>query len=425
MIVLLMMVLLQLYLFSGPIFTKSYYMSNFKNEHTYTSKFIESRRDFISKCVFGASVVGSGLLVPPILAKSSAESNSLVLDSRSGATPLWLNYNENSLGMSPSAVEAAQRATRDAGNRYPDAAVERLRELLGEKHGVDPQQIILGNGSTEVIQAIVTVAEGRGARLLEPSPTFGDARRYSKAEGLEIIQVPVGNGFETDIALMKKKAAELAGPLLINICNPNNPTGTIVDPEALVNWIENASNEHIFLLDEAYFDYAQQNKRYASVLPLISAGRENVVIARTFSKIYGMAGMRIGYGIAAPNTAKEVRKFSAGYNLSASGAAAAIASLADDEFYQFSLNSNQRARAALLSTLDELGLEHIESNTNFVLHKISGPLANYAGHMKDNGVYIGRRMTKEDGWNRISIGTPQEMQEFTSVLKEFRLRGWV
>ena len=327
--------------------------------------------------------------------------------------------------MSPQAVAAAQRATRDSGNRYPDASVANLREMLADLHEVDAEQIILGNGSTEVIQAVVTFAEGLGASLIEPTPTFGDARRYSEAEELQVIQVPIGAGFETDIAALKKQAEATPGALLINICNPNNPTGTIVDPDALTAWINNAPDNHIFLIDEAYFDYAVSNPEYSSVLPLIKSGKENLVLTRTFSKIYGMAGMRIGYGIAAPRTASEVRKFAAGYNLSAAGTAAALASLADAEFYKTSLNSTRSAKTILLRTLDELQLAHIESNTNFVLHRIGGDLADYARRMSDNGIHIGRRMTDEDGWNRISIGTPQEMELFVHVLKEFRSRGWV
>ena len=246
---------------------------------------------------------------------------------------------------------------------------------------------------------------------------------------MEVIRVPVGKGFETDIAALRaaadKEQAKTGGALLINICNPNNPTGTIVDNAALKEWIDEAPQNHIFLIDEAYYEYAQLNPAYQSVLPLIQSGRENVILTRTFSKIYGMAGMRVGYGIAAKETARETRQFAAGYNLSAPGTAAALASLADEEFFKASMSSNQSAKSMLLSALDELGLEHIESNTNFVLHRIDSDLADYAARMSANGITVGRRMTREDGWNRLSIGTPEEMREFVQTLKEFRQRGWV
>lgn len=396
---------------------------------------VSARRNFIRTCATSLALFSTGCMPQTgRITRVSAASSSL-LPSRKGAERLLLNYNENSFGMSGQALDAAQLATEKFGNRYPDAAVKNLREELADLHGVKTTQVIFGNGSTEVIQAVVTMVEGLGveglgvqgsaAKVIEPSPTFGDARRYGNAEGLEVIQVPVGNGFETDISALREKADANKGPLLINICNPNNPTGTIVDQKALTNWINQAPDHHIFLIDEAYFDYAQINPEYSSVLPLIKSGKENLILTRTFSKIYGMAGMRIGYGIAAPKTAKEVRKFAAGYNLSAAGTAAALASLSDSAFYQSSMKSNLKAKSHLLSTLDKLDLEHVQSNTNFVLHRINNTLDDYSARMSANGILVGRRMTKDDGWNRISLGTPSEMEAFSKVLIEFRERGWV
>jgi histidinol-phosphate aminotransferase len=378
-----------------------------------------SRRNFIQQFGAGALFLGSGAF-SSVFAQTNNQ-----LEFRLNAKPLWLHFNENSLGMSPLALQAAQLAAQEKGNRYPFATVKLLRETLAERHAVDTEQIILGNGSTEVIQAIVTVAARQKATVLEPSPTFGDVRNYSKAEGLEVIQVPVGKGFITDIGALRKRAEEISGPLLINICNPNNPSASIVDNKTLVEWINNAPAQHTFLIDEAYVDYALANPVYSSVLPLIKMGKENIIVTRTFSKIYGMAGMRIGYGIAAPETAKRVRPFAAGFNLSATGIAAAMASLSDQAFYDKSLASNQEAKLLLVNTLDELGLEHVSSNTNFVLHRIGSSLKDYTARMAENGIYVGRRMTVADNWNRISIGTPKEMQAFTKTLKAFRNKGWV
>lgn len=383
-----------------------------------------SRRNFIGSLVKGIALMGAGAVAPLATSKIKAESE-ILLASRFEAAPLLLNYNENSFGMSPKAVDAALTATRSFGNRYPDESVEQLRAALADMHGVNTSQIIFGNGSTEVIQAVVTMAEENNATVIEPDPTFGDVRRYSAAERLQIIRVPVGQGFQTDIIALRKQAEKIRGTVLINICNPNNPTGTIVDQQQLSSWISTAPNRYIFLIDEAYFDYAQLDKNYQSVLPLIKSGKENLILTRTFSKIYGMAGMRIGYGVAASQTASKVKKFAAGYNLSAAGTAAALASLDDDDFYQSSQNSNLAAKKELLSTLNQLELEHIPSHTNFVLHRINSKVDTYAYRMKQNGILVGRRMTKEDGWNRISLGTPNEMAIFSKVLLEFRKRAWV
>lgn len=138
-----------------------------------------------------------------------------------------------------------------------------------------------------------------------------------------------------------------------------------------------------------------------------------------------MAGMRVGYGIAAPETAKKLDSLAASFNLSAAGIAAAKASLLDKDFFNKSINANQQAKALLINTLDELELRYIPSNTNFVLHRINSDLNSYTQRMLANNIKVGRRMTKDDGWNRISIGTPSQMEAFTKTLKRFREKGWV
>ncbi len=379
-----------------------------------------SRRRLLGSLAASAAIIGSGAIAAPALARDDH-----LLPFRKGASILPLNFNENSLGMSPAAKDAAAFAVKNKGNRYADASIADLRNMLATSNGVPTDQILLGNGSTDVIKAVVATAAQVKATVIEPDPTFGDVRRYARSYGLQLVQVPVGAGFVTDIAALRARAEATNGPLLINICNPNNPTGTIVDQAALMDWINAAPDGHLFLIDEAYFDYAKNSVGYSSLIGEIRRGRENIVVARTFSKVYGMAGMRVGFGVAAPETAKRIRPFAANYNMSATGLAAAIASLKDEAFYAKSLASNQTAKNILLETLADLGLAHIPAHTNFVLHRIGSDLDIYKKRMAENGVLVGRRMTAEDGWNRLSIGTPSEMQEFARTLRAFRDKGWV
>lgn len=381
---------------------------------------LESRRNFIRNLAIGTSLA----FLP---ASSIMASSSLIapFNFRKGAALLPLHYNENSLGMSNNALSAAKEAITLYGNRYADGAVDELKQLIASYNQIPPEQLILGNGSTEVLGAVVTYAASMNATLLEPSPTFGDVRSRAKARNMKVVQVELGDNFETNIEQLKQRADKLKGPILVNLCNPNNPTGTIVDKKLLSNWITNAPSNHIFLVDEAYHEYATSNPNYSSALPLIKNGKENLIVTRTFSKIFGMAGMRVGYGIAAPKTAKKLDSLSASFNLSAAGIAAAKASLLDKEFFNKSLNANERAKALLTNTLDELSLRYIPSNTNFVLHRINSDLNSYTQRMLANNIKVGRRMTKDDGWNRISIGTPSQMEAFTKTLKSFREKGWV
>jgi histidinol-phosphate aminotransferase len=379
-----------------------------------------SRRQFIQQLGLGAAWLG-------LAANTSWVSANItpILPFRQNATPLWLHYNENSLGMSPNALSAAKYAIERYGNRYPSASVDEFKVKLADHHQVKPEQLIFGNGSTEVLRAIATYSAQQNATMIEPSPTFGALKGYCKAEKLNIIQVPVGQNFEMNIAAMKKQAMAQTGSVLINICNPNNPTGNIIDFTIMFDWINNAPDTHLFLLDEAYFDYAQANPHYKSGLNLINQGQDNVVISRTFSKVHGMAGMRMGYGIATVKTANKIKPFAAGFNLSAAGLAAASAALDDKPFYKKSIEYNQLSRTILVDTLNELELEYVPSDTNFILHRIGTPLADYAKHMQQNGVRVGRKMTLDERWNRISLGTPDEMKIFTQTLKAFRQKGWV
>lgn len=376
-----------------------------------------NRRRFIQ-------LTSAGLLTA-ISAPLFATSDNAPFDFRKGAKEIALHFNENSLGMSPNAYLAAREAVTKFGNRYADGAVNSLRQMLADQHGVGLDQIMLGNGSTDVIRGIIAIAAQHKATIIEPSPTFGDVRRYARSHGLNVISVPVGKGFETDISALKFEADRHKGNILINLCNPNNPTGTIVNKDVLNKWILQAPANVMFLVDEAYHEYAILNDQYASALPLIKQGRDNLFITRTFSKIYGMAGMRIGYGIASQKSAKAVGQFTPGFNLNVAGAEAAIASLKDTAFFAKSQSSNTESRNILNATLDKLGLQYIPSNTNFVLHQISGSVADYQSRMLANGIKVGRRMTKEDGWNRVSLGTPEEMRIFTRTLEAFREKGWV
>lgn len=338
---------------------------------------------------------------------------------------MQLHFNENSLGMSPKALAAAKDAIERYGNRYPDGAVDELKNEISKHLGLPAEQLILGNGSTEMLGAVVNYANTQNATVVEPNPTFGDLRSRAQALGMKVIRVEVDESFTTNIEAMKKQINTLKGNVLINLCNPNNPTGTIVNKNALYEWIMNSPARHMFLIDEAYHEYAVANTAYQSALSLIKQGRENVIVTRTFSKIYGLAGMRIGYATAAPETAKKIDALASSFNLSIAGATAAIASLKDQAFFEQSVASNQQAKTILTSTLNTLELPFIESNTNFVLHKINSDLASYSQHMKDNNILVGRRMTKQDGWNRVSIGKPDEMQQFVKTLQLFREKGWV
>ncbi|MEM0912628.1 MAG: histidinol-phosphate transaminase [Pseudomonadota bacterium] len=373
----------------------------------------------------GLGVLGGIALAPNLVSIANAKVVDSALEFRQNQSLLRLHYNENSLGMSQEAIDAAKHALATYGNIYQVEAVAELKSLLAAKNRLESSQVLLGNGSTVILGLVVTYANSMGATLLEPTPTFGDVSTRAKARGMKVVQVPLESDFVTKVKQLKDAASSIKGPVLINLCNPNNPTGTIIEKTALSDWILNAPENHIFLVDEAYHEYATTNSNYESMLSLIQQGKENVIVARTFSKVYGMAGMRVGYGFAAPKTAEKLSSYSASFNLTAAGLAAAKVSLKDDVFLEKSIASNLKAKKLLTDTLDDLALPYIPSSTNFVLHKINADLETYSNRMLLNNIKVGRRMTKDDGWNRLSLGQVDEMQAFVKTLKAFRNKGWV
>lgn len=380
-----------------------------------------SRRTFIKSLASGAAVgavgVSGGL--------SAVWADSELLPFRENAQPLRLHFNENSAGMSPAALTAAKEMVAKGHNRYPDKILGSLRDVIAEREGVSASSVLLGGGSTEILYMTVAACAQKGATIIDTTPTFGEVRSFGARLGMPLKLVEVDGNFKTDLAAMKSAADGVNGPVLINLCNPNNPTGTIIPEAELTAWISNAPDNHTFLIDEAYFDYAvAETEGYGSMLPLVKAGRDNLIISRTFSKVHGMAGLRAGYGIATEATAKRIGGFTNMVNLNAVGAAAALASLKDTAFYEASLGANREAKSIMLAAFDELGLEHIPSSTNFILHRIESSVSNYQRRMKANGILVGRRMTKEDCWNRISLGKPAEMKQFAETLRAFRARGW-
>jgi histidinol-phosphate aminotransferase len=346
--------------------------------------------------------------------------------------PLRLSSNENPLGPS----EAARRAILDGmgeANRYTHGLAGELRELVAAHHGVDEASVVLGNGSTEVLRMAVQAMAGPGgwgpspARLVVPDPTFEHVEQYAGPWGLELLKIPLRSDLSHDVERMREAArgALVDGsrrPVMVYVCNPNNPTGTLTLCEEIEAWIRDAEDV-VFLVDEAYFEYVD-HPSYRTVLPL-ALDRPNVVVVRTFSKVYGLAGLRVGYGLARPDAARRIRAFSGMSNLNAMGLLAATASLGDETHVARSLRTNEEARSVTYQVLDELGLERLPSHANFVLHGIPGDQAAYIRRMREAGVWVGRQFPPFVNHNRLSFGTPEEMWRFAEILRDFRQRGWV
>jgi histidinol-phosphate aminotransferase len=283
--------------------------------------------------------------------------------------------------------------------------------------------IVLGNGSTEMIQVAIQSLDAPGYTVVSATPTFDDVERYAWPSEVEVVKVPLTADHQHDLERMEREARRVRGPALVYVCNPNNPTATVTscdDVEALLDRLP--GNVHA-LIDEAYFEYVH-DAGYRS-FERRAYENPNVVVLRTFSKVHGMAGMRLGYAIAHPETAERLRSFTADVNADQLAVAAGLASLEDDAHPRRSVETADRARAVLEGHLERLDIPWIPSQASFVMHRITGDLDTYVGRMREEGVRVGRAFPPMLGYNRLSLGTPEDMERVGEILGRFRENGWV
>ncbi|MEW2741211.1 pyridoxal phosphate-dependent aminotransferase [Providencia sp. PROV130] len=380
------------------------------------------RRSFLKS----TSVVAGGIALNSLFNQAIAQTNNINIPSEK--QPLLLNFNENSLGMSPSAKEAIIKALPNAF-RYPDDARAELQHNIGERYSLSNKHISMGNGSSETIQAAVAMLAnkanklGKKIQLVTPDPTFNYAELYSLPLGITITKIPLKTDLSFDLEGMEKAANDFDGLSMVYICNPNNPTAMITPYSQLVKWMGKESDNTFFIVDEAYAEFVE-DPNFTSAIELVKKGQSNLIVTRTFSKIFALAGLRVGYGVAAPEIIAAVDEFLSIDNTNTAGAVAAIASLKDKSFIEYSLKSNNISRKIVEKALNEIGLEYAQSQANFIFHKVKGDVKTYQQRMAEAHVMVGREFPPAIGWNRLTLGTPEEMQQFVVILKQFHEKGW-
>lgn len=334
---------------------------------------------------------------------------------------LRLSANENPLGISPGAREALIKAITDA-NRYPGFRKEELISRLAARYDLRPENVYLGAGSTEILQMAVQALAASGRPLIVAEPTFEDVPGYRRPFPYRFVTVPLDFRYAHDLERMRDEVEKSNRPSVVYICNPNNPTGSITPSAEVDAWIQDAPESVFFIIDEAYYELVD-DPSYWSALGWVER-RRNVLVARTFSKIFGMAGLRIGYGLAHEDTVARFKEFQSNNSTTQLSLAAALASLDDEEFVAKSLESNLAARAVVHQTLDELRLGYLPSHTNFIMHEIQGDLREYIARFQEQGISVGRPFPPMLGYNRLSLGTEEEMERWADTLRSFRARGW-
>lgn len=323
-----------------------------------------------------------------------------------------LSANENPYGPSANALKAMTDSFNIAC-RYPDEHNNVLIEKLAKLNGVDHHQILLGDGSSEILKLCAETFTGkdRGA-LVAANPTFEAILSQAAVNGAEVVKVPLTSTFAHD--LPKMLSAAKGG--LIYICNPNNPTASITPKNELHDFIANSPQETMVLVDEAYFHFAD-SPDYESVIPLVK-DHPNLFVSRTFSKIYGMAGLRCGYCVAQKETIDRMRPFQMWDSVNIMALAAASASLDDPDHVPNGQRLNKEAKEFTIGGLDKLGYQTIPSQANFIMFDCRRPVVPLIQAMKQRNVHVGRLFPALPNHMRVTIGKKTEMESFLGAFKQ-------
>lgn len=323
--------------------------------------------------------------------------------------------NENPHGISANAKEAINKATA-LGNRYAWMEFAQLKKLIADAEGVSPKNILITPGSSDVLMAAAVSFSQKGP-ILTSRPTYDDLLERTTKQNGQILTVPATTSLGYDLAALKAKALSTPGLSMVYIVNPNNPTGTIVPPAELAEFCRDVAPKVPVFIDEAYIDFLEPADR--PMLGKLVAEGLNVMLARTFSKIHGFAGLRLGYVMAQPKSIEQIKPFTNGeFAVSITTLMAGIASYQDQAWQTFCRTENAKARDYTMKSLKEIGYEPIPSYANFILFPIKMKTKTFEGQMFGQGVGIQTREIDRQPYCRVSIGTMDEMKIFMDTFKK-------
>ena len=324
---------------------------------------------------------------------------------------ILLSSNENAYGAFP-AVRQAMADAIAVTNRYPDYEFGALWEGLATKHGVKTEEITLGCGSTDILRMAADAFCGRTKSLIVAAPTFEALGLYAARNGAEVIRVPLRADFTHDLEAMLSKAKQDAG--LVYICNPNNPTGSITPRKQIEQFVRELPEATHVLIDEAYHDFVTAPADYASFIDQ-RVNHPRIIVARTFSKIYGMAGLRLGYAVAAKETIERLSASQVFDNPNCIAARAGAVALADKRGLGEAIRRAIQDREEFNRQAAARKLTAIPSHANFVMLDALRPTRVVIDHFKARNIRIGRPFPPYNTHVRISLGTTPEMKQFWQV----------
>lgn len=325
--------------------------------------------------------------------------------------PLQLSINENAFGPSPRAV-AAMADSLKRSFRYPHAQSQQLIGAIAEKENVPGDHILMGVGSGEILLAYGRHFGAQKAEIIAAVPGYTQMIDVMQSLGSHVVKVPLNDKWEHDLDAMSAKVT--AETSCVYICNPNNPTGTLCDAEKLKSFAIEVSKKAPVFIDEAYLE-CSDDFAANTMVGLVKQGHD-VMVSRTFSKIHGLAGVRVGYAVASPQRIAQVRAQMSG-NPNLMGEVAALASLKDKEYLDSTCAKIKAGRYAIHAVLRDLGKKHTASQANFVFFQTGMPIEKFQEAMNREQVIVARPFPPMLDWCRLTIGQPAEMAHVHRALR--------
>lgn len=325
-----------------------------------------------------------------------------------------LASNENPWGTSPKALEAIREALPRL-HFYPDSQCHLLRQALAAYLQVDPEQLIIGNGADGIITQTCMAYLDQDSEVVVSKSSFPVYDIFTHVMRATLVKTPLKD-YSLDLEAM---ASAITGRTkLVIVCNPNNPTGTIVTAGEVEAFMERVPDHVLVVFDEAYFELVASDD-FADTIAYVRQGQENVMVMRTFSKVYGLAGIRLGYGIAMPGVLAPMNQAKESFAVNLLAQAAGMGALQDTEFLQRTVAANEASRLYLYQQLDRLGLMYVPSHTNFVLVRIGPRASEVQQELLKQGVIVRPGGGYDLGeFLRVTVGTPEQDARFIEVLEK-------
>ncbi len=325
-----------------------------------------------------------------------------------------LASNENSWGVSPFVVRALRSALQNQ-HRYPDGTAEKLKIVLAEMIGLDEKEFLIGNGSSEVLELLVRAFVETGSEVITSHPSFHLYNRFVAVQGGNNFNIPLKNNTH-DLESIRCCITE--NTRLIILDNPNNPTGTAINPGDLYKFLSMVPESVVVVLDEAYVDF-MEDELHVDIYSLIrnTEKRCGVVIVRTLSKLYGLAGLRIGYGAMPGEIAEILEKIRHPFNVNTMALVAAVAALQDKNYYENIVEKTKEGRKFLTKEIEKIGCECVASQANFIWVNVKGDSDRFCENMLNKGVSV--RSLKGYGFSsaiRVTVGKEEENGRFLDAL---------